>query len=100
MAAKGGEIKTLKDVKKWLNQKEPVDAPQVVAKRWRAVTLQHDGRDICLREWRDFRGQYVLFPWNMEDWRLDECEVGGQRIRMQAVPARMSSEDVLEWIRE
>ena len=31
---------------------------------------------------------------------LDECEVGGQMIRLQAIPARMSWEDVLEWVGE
>ena len=45
-----------------------MDAPQVAAKRWRAINLQHDGREICLRDWRDFRGQYTLFRRNVEDW--------------------------------
>ena len=29
-------------------------------------------------------------------WHLDECEMGGQTIRLQAIPARMSCVDVLE----
>ena len=159
-----------------------MDAPQVADKRWRAIKLQHDGREIRLRVCWDFRGQYVLFRRNMEDcnegdeqtrllnmlldswikrvtkeeakraksnhtvkmmlhkdhhknvvswarrfvardfkrqslrnaflitvsgdceqkaiWSLDECDVGGQTIRLQAIPARMSCNDVLEWVGE
>ena len=33
VATKEGKIKTLKEVKKWLNEQERVDAPQVAAKR-------------------------------------------------------------------
>ena len=33
-------------------------------------------------------------------WSLDECDVGGQTIRLQTIPARMSCEDVLEWAGE
>ena len=33
-------------------------------------------------------------------WRLDECDVRGQTIRLQAIPARMSCDDVLEWVGE
>ena len=33
-------------------------------------------------------------------WRLDECEVGGQTICLRAIAARMSCDDVLEWVRE
>ena len=61
VAAKKGKIKTLKKAKKWLNEQERVDALQVAAKRWRAIKLQHDGREIRLRDWRDFRR-------NVEDW--------------------------------
>ena len=50
VATKEGKIKTLKEAKKWLNEQEQVDAPQVAAKRWRAIKLQHDGRDIRLRD--------------------------------------------------
>ena len=45
-----------------------MDAPQVAAKRWKSIKLQHDGREIRLRDWRDFRGQYTLFRRNVEDW--------------------------------
>ena len=58
----------LKETRKCLNEQEWVDAPQVAAKRWRAIKLQHDGREIRLRDWRDFRGQYVLLRRNVEDW--------------------------------
>ena len=61
MAIKEGKINTLKEAKKWLNKQERVDAPQVAAKRWRAIKLQHDGQKIRLRDWQDFRGQYTLF---------------------------------------
>ena len=33
-------------------------------------------------------------------WRLDECDLGGQTIRLQAIPARMSCDEVLEWVGE
>ena len=159
-----------------------MDAPQVAAKRWKSIKLQHDGREIRLRDWRDFRGQYTLFRRNVEDWnegdeqarllsmlpeelinrvtkeeakraksnhtvkmmlpkeyhtkvvawtrknvarnvkrhslrnallitvsgdrektamwRLDECDVSGHTIRLQAIPARMSCDEILEWVGE
>ena len=182
VATKEEKIKTLKEAKTWLNEQERVDAPQVAAKRWKAIKLQHDGRKIRLRDWRDFRGQYTLFRRNVEDWnegdeharllsmlpeawikrvtkeeakraksnhtvkmmlpkeyhtnvvawtrknvardvkrhclqnallitvkgdrektamwRLDECDVGGQTIRLQAIPARMSCDEILQWVGE
>ena len=81
VATKEGKIKTLKEAKKWLNEQERVDAPQVAAKRWSAIKLQHDGREIRLRGWRDFRGQYTLFRRNVEDWN----EVGEQA-RLPSMP--------------
>ena len=154
----------------------------MAAKRWKAIKLQHDGREIRLRDWRDFRGQYTLIRRNVEDWnegdeqasllsmlpeacikrvnkkeaqkaksdrtvkmmlskeyhtnvvawtrknvtrdvkrhslrnallitvtgdrektamwRLDECDVGGQTICLQAILARMSCDEVLEWVGE
>ena len=33
-------------------------------------------------------------------WRLDECNVSGQIIRLQAIPARMSCDEILEWVGE
>ena len=182
VATKEREIKTLKEVKKKLSEQGRLDAPQVAAKRWRAIKLQHDGREICLRHWRDFRGQYTLFRRNVEDWNegdeqahllsmlpeawikrvtkeeakrarsnhtfkmmlpkeyhtnalawtrrhvardvkwhplrnalvitvtgdrektemlcLDECDVGGQTLCLQAIPARMTCDEVLEWVGE
>ena len=182
MATKEGKIKTLKEAKKWLNEQERSDAPQVAAKRWKAIKLQHDGRKIRLRDWRDFWGQYTLFcrnveAWNEGDvqarllsmlpeawikrvtkeeakraksnhtvkmmlpkeyhtnlvawtrknvardvkrhslrnallitvtgdrqktamWRLDECDVSGHTICLQAIPARMSCDQILEWVGE
>ena len=68
VATREGKIKTLKEAKKWLNEQERLDAPQVAAKRWKSIKFQHDGREIRLRDWRDFRGQYTLFRRNVEDW--------------------------------
>ena len=65
VATNEGKIKTLKEAKNWLNEQEQVDAPQVAAKRWRAIKLQHDGQEIRLRDWRDFRRQYTLFRRNV-----------------------------------
>ena len=48
VATKEGRIKTLKEAKKWLNEQERVDAPQVAAKRWKSIKLEHDGREIRL----------------------------------------------------
>ena len=33
-------------------------------------------------------------------WRLDECDVCGQTICLQAIPARMSCDEILEWVGE
>ena len=159
-----------------------MDALQVAAKRWKSIKLQRDGREIRLRDWRDFRGHYTLFRRNVEDWnegdeqarllsmvleawikrvtkeeakraksnhtvkmmlpkeyhtsvvawtrknvardvklhslrnallitvsgdrektamwRLDKCELSGQTIRLQAIPARMSCDEILEWVGE
>ena len=33
-------------------------------------------------------------------WCLDECDVSGQTIRLQAIPARMSCDKILEWVGE
>ena len=180
VSAKRGKITTLKEAKKWLKEEEWLDALQVAVKRWKAIKLQHDGRQIRLRARQDFRGQYALLRRNVEDWkkcdeqsplrkllpeawvkrvtkdeakraksnhsvkmmldkehhkkvmnwtrakvardfkrqflrktlfitvsghrekamigRLDEIEVGGQTIRLQAIPAQMSCNDVLEWV--
>ena len=67
VATKEGKMETLKEAKKWLNEQERVDAPQVAAEQLKSIKLQHDGREIRLRDWRDFRGQYTLFRRNVED---------------------------------
>ena len=54
VAPNEGKIRNLNEAKKWLNKQEWVDALQVAARRWRAIKLQHDGQEICLRDWRDF----------------------------------------------
>ena len=46
VAAKEGKITTLKEATKLLHERERVDAPQVAAKTWRAIKLQHDGQEI------------------------------------------------------
>ena len=33
-------------------------------------------------------------------WRLGECDVSGQTIRPRAIPARMSCDEILEWVGE
>ena len=33
-------------------------------------------------------------------WRLDECDVSGQTIRLQVILARMSCDEILEWVGE
>ena len=68
VVAKDGKIITLGEAKKWINKQEQVDALRIAAKRWRAIKLQHDGREIRLPDPRDFRGQYVMFRRIMEDW--------------------------------
>ena len=62
VATKEGKIKILKEAKKWLSEQERVDAPRVAAKRWKSIKLQHDGRKIRLRDWRDFRGAIHPLP--------------------------------------
>ena len=99
VATKEGKIKTFKEAKKWLNEKERVDAPQVAAKRWKTIKLQHDGREIRLRDWRDFRGQYTLFRGNVEDWNEGDeqapcspcCRKHGSRVSPRRKPRGPSS---------
>ena len=77
LAGKEGKITTLKEAKKWLNEQERVDATQVAAKRSRAIQLQHDGREMRLRDWRNLREQYVLLRRNVED-----CNEGDEQSRL------------------
>ena len=69
MAAKEGKVTTLKDAKEGLNEEGQLYASQVAAKRSRAIRLQHARKDIRLRQRRDFRGGYILFRQNLEDWK-------------------------------
>ena len=55
VGASEGKIRTVKEARKSLSEQERVDALQVAAKRWRAIKLKHDGREIRLRNWRDFQ---------------------------------------------
>ena len=68
LAAKQGKIKTLKDAKRWLNEQEQMEAPLHFAKMWKSIQLQHGGKEICLGEWRDFGGKYLLHRRNVENW--------------------------------
>ena len=77
VAAKKGKIMTLKEAKRRLNEQERVDAPQGAEERWRAIKIQHDGQEIRLRDWQDFRGQYVLLQRNVED-----SNEGGDQFRL------------------
>ena len=67
VATKEGKIKTLKEAKKWLNEQERVDAPQVAAKRWKSIKLQHDGREIRLPDWETSEGNT---PPSAATWRI------------------------------
>ena len=69
-----------------------MNALQVAAKRWRAIELQHDGREIGVRDWRDLRGQFVLFRWNVEDWN----EVDGQAPLLSLLPDAWVKRDTKE----
>ena len=33
-------------------------------------------------------------------WRLDECDVSGQTVCLHAIPARMSCDEILNWVGE
>ena len=46
VAAREGKIKTFEEAKKRVKEEQRVDAPQVAAKRRRAINLQHDGKKI------------------------------------------------------
>ena len=68
VATKEGENQDPQGRQEVAHEQERVDAPQVAAKRWKSIKLEHDGREIRLRDWRDFRGKYTLFRRNVEDW--------------------------------
>ena len=66
-----------------------------------AWTHKHVGRDFKRRELRNAllitvtgdRGKTAML-------RLDKCDVGDQTLRLQAIPARMTCDEVLEWVGE
>ena len=72
--SQGGEDNEVREAKKWLNELERVDALQVAAKRWRAIKLRRDGREMRMQDWRGFRGQYVLQRRNFEDWNEGDAQ--------------------------
>ena len=67
MAAKEGDDYNPNRGQEVAQKQERVEAPQVAAKGWRAIKLQHDGQEIRLPDWRDLRGQYVLLRRSVED---------------------------------
>ena len=67
VATKEGRIKTLKEAKKWLNEQERVDAPQVAAKRWKSIKLEHDGREIAYEIGETSEGNT---PSSAATWRI------------------------------
>ena len=70
--------------------------PNVVA--W---TKKHVARDVKRRELRN--ALLITVTGDREKTamlRLDECDVGGQTLHLQAIPARMTCNEVLEWVRE
>ena len=93
VATKEGKINTLKEAKKWLNEQERVDAPQVATNRWKAIKREHDGREIRLREWRDFRGQYTLFRRIVEDWNEGDEQARLLRMLPEAWVRRVTKEE-------
>ena len=60
----------------------PLPAPRVPRCVWRAVPSG------------------CPLPEKTEMWRLDECDVSGQTIRLQAILARMNCDEILAWVGE
>ena len=66
-----------------------------------AWTKKHVARDVMRRELRNT--VLITVTGDREKTamlRLDECDVGGQTLRLQAIPARMTCDEVLEWVGE
>ena len=66
-----------------------------------AWTKKHVARDVKRRE----LGNALLITVTGDRektamLRLDECDVGGQTLCLQALPARMTCDEVLEWVGE
>ena len=66
-----------------------------------AWTRKNVARDV---KWHSLRNALLItVSGNREKtamWRLDECDVSGQTIRLQAISARMSCDEILEWVGE
>ena len=65
---------------------------------WRRVKVAWHFKKQCLRN-----ALLITVSGEREKaaiWRLDECEMGGQTICLQSIPARMSCDEVLEWVEE
>ena len=66
-----------------------------------AWTKKHVARDVKRRELRN--ALLITSTGDRERTamlRLDECDVGGQTLRLQAILARMTCDEVLEWVGE
>ena len=66
-----------------------------------ACTKKHVARDVKRRELRN--ALLITVTGDREKTamlRLDKCDVGGQTLRLQAIPARMTCDEVLEWVGE
>ena len=66
-----------------------------------AWTKKHVARDVKRREPRN--ALLITVKGDREKTlmlRLDECDVGGQTLRLQAISARMTCDEVLEWVGE
>ena len=66
-----------------------------------AWTKKHVARDVKRRELRN--ALLITVTGDREKTamlRLDECDVGGQTLCLQAIPARMTCDEVLEWVGE
>ena len=66
-----------------------------------AWTNKHVARDVKRRELRN--ALLINVTGNLEKTamlRLDECDMGGQTLCLQAIPARMTCDEVLDWVGE
>ena len=92
----GGEAKSAKsnhNVRMMLNKDQ-----QTIVANWTTRNVAQDFKKQCLRN-----PILLTVSGDREKaaiWRLDECDVGGQTILLQAILARMSYGDVLEWVRQ
>ena len=66
-----------------------------------AWTMKHVARDVKRRELRN--ALLITVTGDREKtamMRLDECDLGGETLCLQAIPARMTCDEVLEWVGE